>query len=74
VVVGGVAGLLENRNDATATRAKVEGRSDAPDVSTWEVIVNLVRNAFFKAILPGLEHARMGNRSATMIGTDEKTK
>ena len=74
VVVGGIAGLLENRNDATATRAKVEGRSDAPDVSTWEVIVNLVRNAFFKAILPGLENARMGNRSATMIGTDEKTK
>ena len=73
-MVGGIAGLLENRNDVTATRASVEGRTDAPDVSTWEIIVNLVRNAFFKAILPGLDHARMGNRSATMIGTDEKPK
>ena len=43
-------------------------------MSTWEIIVNLVRNAFFKAILPGLDNARMGNRSATMIGTDEKPK
>ena len=69
-LAGGVATLLENRDDRTATRAAVSGRTDAPRLSTWEAIVNLVRNAFFDAILPGLEHARMGTRAATVIGTE----
>ncbi len=73
-LVGGLAGLLENRNAETATRASVEGRTDAPQLSTWEIVFNLVRNAFFKAILPGLDHARMGNRSSTTIGTDTDAK
>jgi len=70
--LGGVAGLLENRDDQTATLARVSGRSDAPDLSTWEIVVNLVRNAFFRAILPGLEHASMGIRSAPVIGTESE--
>lgn len=69
-LVGGVAGLLENRDDRTATQARVSGRSDAPQLSAWEIAVNLVRNAFFRAIVPGLEHAAMGTRSATVIGTE----
>lgn len=68
--VGGVAALLENRDHRAATRATVSGRTDAPQLSTWEAVTNLVRNAFFDAILPGLEHARMGSRSATVIGTE----
>jgi hypothetical protein len=28
---------------------------DNPKASTWEALVGLVRNAFFKAILPGFE-------------------
>ncbi len=69
-VVGGVAGLLENRNDQTATQARVTGNSNSPDLSAWEIAVNLVRNAFFRAIVPGLEHAAMGTRSATVVGTE----
>lgn len=56
-LVGGVALLLENPNDRVATQATVKGRTDSPGLSTWEVIVNLIRNAFFKAIMPGLESA-----------------
>ena len=59
-VVGGVAGLLRNREDSTATRARVSGDVEAPELSTWEIIFNLVRNAFFNSILPGLEHSRRG--------------
>ena len=29
-----------------------------PDLSVWEVIVNLVRNAFFDSIMPGLDKWR----------------
>jgi hypothetical protein len=58
-IVGGVAGLLENRaRDEVATRTDISGRIDDPRTSTLDVIVNLVRNAFFQAILPGFERRR----------------
>lgn len=54
-VVGGVAKVLENRLDEqVATRVEISGRIDNPQVSVVDVIVRLVQNAFFKAILPGL--------------------
>ena len=59
-IVGGAAGLLRNREDSTATRARVTGDVDTPELNTWEVIVNLVRNAFFDSILPGLDSSRRG--------------
>lgn len=54
-IAGGIASLLENPSDRVATQTDISGRVDDPDVSTWQVLLNLVRNAFFKAILPGLE-------------------
>ena len=55
-VVGGVAKLLENRpRDEVATQARVAGPVQQPQASTFQVIVNLVRNAFFDAILPGFD-------------------
>jgi hypothetical protein len=56
-VVGTVAKILKNRpRQEVATRADVSGRLDDPKVSTVQVVVRLIQNAFFKAILPGLEH------------------
>ncbi len=55
-VVGGVGRLLKNRSrEEVATRAEISGRLDSPQVSPWEVARRLIQNAFFKAILPGLE-------------------
>ena len=55
-VVGGVAKLLENApRDEVATKTTVRGRMDSPSTSTAEVLVGLIRNAFFRAILPGFE-------------------
>jgi hypothetical protein len=51
-----VAKVFKNRpRDQVATIAKIEGKLENPNASTWEVLVNLVRNAFFEAILPGFE-------------------
>jgi hypothetical protein len=33
----------------------VEGHYQNPQASTWQVLVNLIQNAFFRAILPGFE-------------------
>ncbi len=55
-VVGGVSHLLENHpRDQVATVADLSGPTSNPHTSTWEIIVNLVSNAFVKAILPGFE-------------------
>jgi len=55
-VVGGVAKLLENTpRDEVATQTRVAGPVQNPKASTWQVILNLVRNAFFEAILPGFD-------------------
>jgi hypothetical protein len=58
-VMDGVASLLENRQrDEVATRTEIAGRLDNPDVSVIEALGGLLRNAFVKAILPGLERER----------------
>ncbi|HEY0513314.1 MAG TPA: DUF748 domain-containing protein [Thermoanaerobaculia bacterium] len=55
-VVGGVAHVLENHpREQVATVADLSGPVSKPNTSTWEIIVNLVSNAFVKAILPGFE-------------------
>lgn len=59
----GVRRLLENRHrEEVATKADISGRIDNPNVSALDVVIRLVQNAFFKAILPGfdVEIARAG--------------
>lgn len=63
MLVGGVAGLLESRSrEEVATRGEVTGQVGKPRISTWQIIGRLVRNAFFKAILPGFEKEVTGAR------------
>jgi len=41
-----------------ATKSSVKGPIESPNTSTWQILTRLVQNAFFKAILPGLERSR----------------
>ena len=60
-MIGGVAKLLENhRRDEVATKATIEGPVDDPKMSTLQIIVRLIQNAFFRAILPGFEEEARG--------------
>jgi Domain of Unknown Function (DUF748) len=55
-LVGGISGLLRNRpREEVATTVPLSGDIEAPETGTWETIVGLVQNAFFRAILPGFE-------------------
>ena len=38
-----------------ATKADVSGPVQNPQASTWELVATLLQNAFFDAVLPGLE-------------------
>lgn len=54
--VGVIAKFLENpERDTVATRAIISGTVKEPKISTWQVVGNLIQNAFFHAILPGIE-------------------
>jgi hypothetical protein len=48
--------VLENRkSDEVATEATISGKADSPNTSVWQILTNLVRNAFVKTLLPGFE-------------------
>ena len=56
MLVGGVAGLLKNRErKEVATVATVSGRLDEPHTSGWQIAMRLIGNAFFRSILPGFD-------------------
>jgi Domain of Unknown Function (DUF748) len=62
-LIGGVSQLLENApRQEVATKADIVGRLENPQASTWQVLVNLIQNAFFQAILPGFERETRGPR------------
>lgn len=53
-LVGGVAKLLENQpREEVATRTELSGVLKNPQNSTGQTVINLVKNTFFKAFLPG---------------------
>jgi len=63
-IVEGLGELLANRpRDEVATIADLQGSVDDPDASNWQALANLVRNAFFEAILPGFERQRDRRRT-----------
>lgn len=54
--VGAVEELFEDqKKDRAATRAPISGRTDQPGVDVLTTIVELVVNAFIRALVPGLE-------------------
>jgi len=56
-IAEGIADLLENRKrDEVATVAELAGPVGDPKTSNLEVVMRLIKNAFFKSILPGFEH------------------
>jgi hypothetical protein len=50
------AELLKNTpRKEVATKADLSGPVENPKASTWQMVMTLLQNAFFDAILPGLE-------------------
>lgn len=55
-IVGGLVTLLKNApRDEVATKVHISGPVGTANTDTFEAVVGLVRNAFFQAILPGLD-------------------
>lgn len=60
-LIGWIAGILENRpRHEVATKVDISGPVGNPETSTWQIIAGLIKNAFFKAILPIFEKQAAG--------------
>jgi hypothetical protein len=54
--VGAAGTVLQSPSRGeVATRADVSGPIEHPDARTWQIVMGLLRNAFWKALLPGLD-------------------
>lgn len=57
-VVGAFSFVLKNQTqDQLATQVNFEGNLQKPDISLWEVIAEILHNAFIRALMPSLEHS-----------------
>jgi hypothetical protein len=55
-LVGGVATILKNKpRDQLATEVSLSGPLENPNSNTLEIVLGVIRNGFFKAILPGFK-------------------
>jgi hypothetical protein len=55
-MVGGVTAMFKNQpRNEVATDTDVSGPVENPQAHTWQLLGNLVQNAFFEAINPGLK-------------------
>jgi hypothetical protein len=54
----GFAGkVFENKKeDQVATKIPFEGRLDNPQADVWETVINVLQNAFVRAIQPSIDH------------------
>jgi len=56
VGIGLLSSIFKNRRlDRQATKIPISGDINNPDIDVWATIINAVKNAFIKAIDPGLE-------------------
>jgi Domain of Unknown Function (DUF748) len=53
----GIAGVIltNPRKDQVATKVLLEGRLDDPNVRTWAAVIDLLRNAFIRALEPAID-------------------
>jgi hypothetical protein len=56
--ITGFAGeVFENQpKDQVATKIPFEGRLDNPQADVWETVINVLENAFIRAIQPSIDH------------------
>ena len=68
-VIAAAAVLLRNApRKEVATKADISGQTRDPQTDTIEIVVRLIQNAFFEAILPGFERPEGANQHINQHG------
>jgi hypothetical protein len=65
LAIGATAHILKNPNTQhVATEVNLSGHLKNPNVSSWQALVEVLRNAFIRAILPGFDRSAHTNFAA----------
>lgn len=71
-IVGTAGDVLTNsKKEQIATKVVLEGRLDGPDVRTWTAVMQLLRNAFIRALEPAIDREI---DIASPLGKDKEEK
>jgi hypothetical protein len=66
LAIGGASRLFKNSStQQVASEIDLKGKLTSPDISTWQALAQVLRNAFIEAIIPGFDRAVASN-----AGTD----
>jgi hypothetical protein len=69
VIVGAAAHVFKNRQtQKVATQVNLNGTLESPTVSSWEAFVEVIRNAFVQAILPGFDRQVQPEKASAGAG------
>jgi hypothetical protein len=61
--------VFKNRQtQKVASQVNLNGTLKSPNVSTWEAFVEVVRNAFIQAILPGFDRQVQPEKASAGVG------
>jgi hypothetical protein len=69
LAIGGASHLFKNsRTQQVASEIDLKGKLSSPDLSTWQALAQVLRNAFIEAIIPGFDRAVASNTGADAVG------
>ena len=68
MLIGGASHLFKNRStEQVAADIDLKGKLTGPDISTWQALAQVLRNAFIEAIIPGFDRAVASNAGADTV-------
>jgi Domain of Unknown Function (DUF748) len=68
LAIGGASHLFRNRStEDVAADIDLKGKLTSPEISTWQALAQVLRNAFIEAIIPGFDRVVASNRPTGTI-------
>jgi hypothetical protein len=68
LAIAGASHLFKNRStEKVAADIDLKGKLTSPDISTWQALAQVLRNAFIEAIIPGFDRAVASNAPTDTI-------
>jgi hypothetical protein len=58
-LVNGAKDLLENQDNAVATKIPVSGHYSDPNIDFWSAAFGLIKNAYLQALAQGFDHPEL---------------
>ena len=75
LAIGGASHLFKNSStQQVASEIDLSGKLTSPDLSTWQAIAQVLRNAFIEAIIPGFDRAVASNAGTDAVRQAQQSR